>query len=53
MTDNGAPVVRRIRNEIQAGTRGPDKVESAKLPYPAARMDNARLTVRARQDDPR
>lgn len=53
MTDGGAPMVRRIRNEIQAGTRGPEKVETARLPYPAARTDNARLTVRARQDDPR
>lgn len=49
----GAP--RRIRAEIAAGTRGPERVETVRLPYPAANTDaaRARLTVRAREADPR
>jgi hypothetical protein len=54
-TDNGAPIVRRIRDEIIAGTRGPERVAIAALPYQAANPDPhaARLTVRARETDPR
>lgn len=50
----GAPP-RRIRMEIAAGTRGPERVETVRLPYPAASTDaaRARLTVRAREADPR
>ena len=49
------PVVRRIRNEMIAGTRGPADVEVFRLPYPAATMDKsqARLTVRTRAGDAR
>ena len=54
-TDQGRPIVQRIRDEIVAGTRGPERVEIARLPYPAASTDKtrARLTARARQVDPR
>jgi hypothetical protein len=54
-TDQGKPIVRRIRQEIIAGTRGPEAVAVAALPYPAAATDKARakLTVRARESDPR
>jgi hypothetical protein len=54
-TDHGQPIVRRIREEIIAGTRGPEKVEIASIPYPAANTDThqAKLTVRTRESDPR
>jgi hypothetical protein len=54
-TDQGRPIVQRIRDEIVAGTRGPERVEIARLPYPAASTDKtrARLTAHARQVDPR
>ena len=54
-TQNGQPIVRRIRDEIVAGTRGPETVDVAQLPYPAVSTDTraARLTVRARESDPR
>ena len=53
-TDRGRPIVRRIRDEVVVGTRGPEKVETARLPYPTANTDkgHAKLTVRARQADP-
>ena len=49
--DHGQPIVRRIRVEVVAGTRGPEAVRSAALPYPAADPAAARLTVRAREAD--
>jgi hypothetical protein len=54
-TDNGRPIVRRIRQEIQVGTRGPADVAVARLVYPAASTDkaNARLTVRTREGERR
>src|SRR5207302_3645346 len=53
--EKGRPVVRRIREEIVVGTRGPASVEVARLAYPAATTDKAKahLAVRARQADPR
>jgi hypothetical protein len=54
-TENGQPIVKRIREEIQIGTRGPADVAVAKLSYPAARLDsaNARLAWRDRESDAR
>jgi hypothetical protein len=53
--DNGKAIARRIREEIQIGTRGPADVAVAKLSYPAASTDKskARLTVRDRESDAR
>lgn len=53
--ENGKPITRRIREEIQIGTRGPADVAVAKLSYPAASTDKgkARLTVRDRESDAR
>ena len=51
-TQGGLPVVRRIRFEFIAGTRGPDAVPRIALPYPVATMEGARLTVRSRAADP-
>ncbi len=53
-TDGGAPIVRRIRDEFQSGTRGP-AVREFRLSYEAASIDpeQARLTVRRRESDPR
>lgn len=53
--EDGKPLVRRIRDEIQVGKRGPAEVEVARLVYPAVSTDTsrARLTVRARESDPR
>jgi hypothetical protein len=53
--ENGKPIVRRIREEIQVGTRGPADVAVARLSYPAASTDKAkaRLTARDREGDPR
>ena len=54
-TDDGKPIVRRIREEFAFGTRSTASGEVAKLSYPAASLDNtaARLTVREREGDPR
>jgi hypothetical protein len=54
-TDDGKPIVRRIREEFEFGTRSSANGELAKLSYPAASLDNvsARLTVREREGDPR
>jgi len=53
--ENGKPVARRIREEIQVGTRGPADAAVVKLGYPAVSTDKtkARLTVRDREGDPR
>jgi hypothetical protein len=53
--EGGKPVVRRIREEFQFGKRRPADAEVARLGYPAASRDQskARLTVRAREADPR
>ena len=53
--ENGQPMVRRIREEFQAGKRVPADVEVMRLNYPAASTDRAkaRLTVRDRQSDQR
>jgi alpha/beta hydrolase family protein len=53
--ESGKPMVRRIRQELQIGTRGPADVAVARLAYPAASTDKARarLTVRAREADAR
>ncbi len=50
-TQNGLPIVARIRHEFIAGTRGPEAVPRIGLPYPVATMDTARLTVRSRSSD--
>jgi Alpha/beta hydrolase domain len=54
-TEDGKPIVRRIREEFAFGTRSNANGEVAKLSYPAASLDNmsARLTVREREGDPR
>jgi hypothetical protein len=54
-TDNGQPIIKRIRQEIQVGTRGPADVAIARLAYPAASTDKskARLTVRTRESEQR
>ncbi len=54
-TDDGKPIVRRIREEFEFGTRNNANGELAKLSYPAANLDNtaARLTMREREGDPR
>lgn len=51
-TNGGLPITRRIRNEFLAGTRGPEGTSRFQLPYPAADITRARMTVRARQSDP-
>jgi hypothetical protein len=53
--ENGAPMVRRIREEFQAGKRVPVDVEVMRLTYPAASTDRAkaRLFERDRQTDQR
>ena len=53
--EDGKPVARRIREEIQIGTRGPADVEVAPLNYPAVSTDTAkaRLTERRHASDPR
>jgi Alpha/beta hydrolase domain len=53
--EDGKPIARRIREEIQVGTRGPADVEVAWLNYPAVSTDTtkARLTERRRAGDPR
>jgi hypothetical protein len=54
-TDDGKPIVRRIREEFEFGTRSNASGDLAKLSYPAANLDNtaARLTVRERESNPR
>src|SRR5262245_14398466 len=51
----GQPIVARIREEIQVGTRGPADVEIARLQHMAANTDTraARLTYRDRERDAR
>src|SRR5262245_5456146 len=53
--ENGAPMVRRIREEFQVGKRVPADVEVRRLNYPAASTDRAKaqLFVRDRQTDQR
>jgi hypothetical protein len=51
-TDNGAPIVRRIREEFISGTRGGD-LRQFRLSYEAVRRDTAVLTVRRTQTAPR
>src|SRR5438105_15290292 len=53
--DNGKPITGRIRDEFQAGTRGPAELVVRRLSYPAASLDqpNARLAVRDRESDRR
>lgn len=50
-TQDGLPIVGRIRHEFIDGTRGPEAVPRVRLPYPVASMDTARLTVRSRAAD--
>jgi Alpha/beta hydrolase domain len=54
-TDNGAPIVKTIRDEFVFGTRVPTTRLTAPLSYEAATLDQgqARLTVRVREGDPR
>ena len=51
-TNNGLPIVQRIRHEFIAGTRGPEAMPRIRLPYPVANMEGARLTVRSAEADP-
>lgn len=53
--ENGKPMVRRIRDEMQSGKRGPADIEVKRLAYPAASTDTskARLTVRTSESDQR
>jgi len=48
-TDGGKPIVRHIRFEVAAGTRGPAVVRAAALPYAMVNPEAATLTVRARE----
>ena len=52
-TEQGAPIVKTIRDEFIFGTRVPTTRTTAPLSYPAATLDQrqARLTVRAREAD--
>lgn len=53
-TAGGQPIVRRIRDELVSGTRGP-LLDRFRLSYEAATLDQAqaRLTVRRQQSDAR
>src|SRR5438128_3142274 len=53
--EDGKPITGRIRDEFQAGTRGPAELVVRRLSYPAASLDqpNARLAVRDRESDKR
>jgi hypothetical protein len=51
-TDNGAPIVRRIREEFISGTRG-GELSQFRLSYEAARREDALLTVGRTQTAPR
>jgi hypothetical protein len=50
-TNNGSPIVRRIREEFISGTRGGD-LQQFRLAYEAATRDDAALTVRRTQTAP-
>ncbi|MBN9487034.1 MAG: hypothetical protein J0H44_07415 [Alphaproteobacteria bacterium] len=52
-TNNGQPIVQRVREEYVSGTRG-GALEAFKLSYEAVSLDQsrARLTVRERASDP-
>jgi hypothetical protein len=54
-TDNGKPIVRRIRDEFDIGTRVSPNSPTMDLSYPAATKDKAQahLAVRSRQSDAR
>src|SRR5438477_7960044 len=53
--EDGKPITGRIRDEFQAGTRGPAELVVRRLSYPAASLDQpaARLAVRDRESDRR
>src|SRR5258707_1946147 len=53
--ENGKPITGRIRDEFHFGTRAPGDGSVRRLSYQAASLDQpeARLTVRARESDPR
>jgi len=51
-TDNGAPIVQRIREEFISGTRG-GELQQFRLTYAAGSHDDAVLTVRRTQTAPR
>jgi Alpha/beta hydrolase domain len=53
--ENGAPIVRRIRDEFHIGTRAPGNGDIVRLNYAAVSTDTrrARLTVRDRERDAR
>src|SRR5438128_2221943 len=53
--EDGKPITGRIRDEFQAGTRGPAELVVRRLSYPAASLDQpaARLAVRDRESDKR
>ena len=53
-TNGGAPIVRVIRDELQSGTRSPQR-ETFRLTHEAATLDpaQAKLTVRRSEADPR
>lgn len=53
--ENGAPMVRRIREEFQVGKRIPDTFTQITLTYPAASLDKsrARLMTRVHEGDAR
>jgi len=53
-TDDGAPIVRVIRDELMSGGRGPQR-KTFRLTYEAATLDpaKAKLTVRRNETDPR
>ena len=54
-TDGSRPITKRIREELQFGTRGSDDGSSARLSYPAANRDTAkaRLTWRDKEGEAR
>jgi hypothetical protein len=53
--ENGRPITGRIRDEFHFGTRAAGDGSVRRLSYPAASIDQpgARMTVRAREKDPR
>lgn len=54
-TDDGQPIVRRIRDEFGSFTRPGGAAETFRLSYPAASLDpsRGRVTVREREAEPR
>ena len=54
-TDDGRPIVRRIRDEFGCGTRPGGATETFRLSYPAVSVDpgKVRVTVREREAEPR